>query len=52
MCFLPGTVIRQGGAIGAMSFIKHELQPFGIYVGIPAPYIKERSREMLANKKI
>lgn len=45
--FLPGTVARQGAAIGAMSLIKQELGVFGIYAGIPVRYIKERLREML-----
>ena len=44
---LPGAILRQGVAIGAMSLVKQELQPFKIYAGIPAAYIKERSRNML-----
>lgn len=49
---LPGAVIRQGVAVGAMSLVKQELEPFGIYAGIPVRYIKERSREMLEKKML
>lgn len=44
---LPGAVLRQGVAVGAMSLVKKELRPYGIYAGIPVRYIKERSRKML-----
>lgn len=44
---LPGAVVRQGAAIGAMSLIKQEISPFGIYAGVPARYIKDRSKEVL-----
>lgn len=30
-----------------MSLVKQELNPYGIYAGIPARYIKERLKEML-----
>ncbi len=44
---LPGAIIHQGVALGAMSLVKQELQPFKIYAGIPAKFIKERSKKML-----
>ncbi|MCM1326557.1 MAG: acyltransferase [Bacteroidales bacterium] len=44
---LPGAILHQGVAVGAMSLVKEELQPFKIYAGVPAKYIKERSRELL-----
>lgn len=44
---LPGGIIREGAAIGAMSLIKEEIPPYQIYAGIPARQIKERSKEML-----
>lgn len=48
---LPGAVLHQGVAIGAMSLVKQELQPFKIYAGIPAKLIKERSKGMIENCK-
>lgn len=47
---LPGAILRCGAAVGAMSLVKQELNPYGIYAGIPARYIKERSKEMLEKK--
>lgn len=44
---LPGAVLHEGVAVGAMSLVKNELEPFSIYAGIPVRYIKERSRKML-----
>lgn len=44
---LPGAILRQGVAVGAMSLVKEELQPFKIYAGIPVKYIKERSKKLL-----
>lgn len=47
---LPGALLRCGVAVGSMSLVKRELKPFGIYAGIPARYLKERSREMLKKR--
>lgn len=44
---LPGAVLHQGVAIGAMSLVKEELEAFKIYAGVPAKYIKERSKKMI-----
>ena len=44
---LPGSILHEGVAVGAMSLVKQELEPFKIYAGIPVKYIKERSRKML-----
>lgn len=44
---LPGSIIREGVAVGAMSMVKTELLPWQMYAGIPARRIKERSRKML-----
>lgn len=48
---LPGAVLHQGVAVGAMSLVKKELEAFRIYAGIPARYIKERSSAMLEKEK-
>jgi len=44
---LPGSDIGDGCAVGSMALIKGVLPPFGIYIGIPAKRIKERSRKLL-----
>lgn len=44
---LPGANIAEGCAIGAMSLVNKETEPWGIYVGIPCIRIKERSKELL-----
>ena len=44
---LPGAILHEGVAIGAMSLVKSELEPFTIYAGVPVKHIKERSRKML-----
>ena len=43
---LPGAVLREGVAVGAMSLVKEELKSFGIYGGIPVKYLKPRMLEM------
>lgn len=44
---LPGAELGEGVAVGAMSLVNRHLEPFGVYVGIPARRIRERSRHML-----
>lgn len=44
---LPGAVLAEGVAVGAMSLVKGETAPWGIYYGIPARRQKERSRALL-----
>jgi galactoside O-acetyltransferase len=44
---LPGVIIGEGVAVGAMSLVTKSLDAWGIYAGIPAKRIKERSRELL-----
>ena len=44
---LPGVIIEEGCAIGAMSLVKSSTEPWGIYAGIPLEYIKPRNKEML-----
>jgi len=45
---LPGVTIGEGSSVGAMTLCNKSLEPWGMYVGIPARRIKERSREFLA----
>lgn len=44
---LPKTTLGEGVAVGALSMVKNSLEPWGIYSGIPAKRIKERSRALL-----
>lgn len=43
----PGVTIEEGCAIGAMSLVNSDTNAWGVYAGIPARKIKDRSRELL-----
>ncbi|HVW52744.1 MAG TPA: acyltransferase [Trinickia sp.] len=45
---LPGCDIGEGASIGAMSLVKKNLAPWGIYGGTPVRFIKKRSQRLLA----
>ncbi len=44
---LPGVVIEEGGAFGAMSLINSSTEEWSIYVGAPVRKIKARSKNIL-----
>lgn len=44
---LPGVVLEQGVAVGALSLISKNCSEFGIYSGAPAKRIKTRKRDLL-----
>lgn len=44
---LPNLTIEEGVALGAMSLVKKTLTEWGIYAGIPAVRIKERTKGLL-----
>lgn len=44
---LPGTVIEQGAAIGALSLVRGRFREFTVYLGSPARRIGERKRDLL-----
>lgn len=44
---LPGLVIADGCAIGALSLVNKDCDPFGVYAGVPARRIGERKRCLL-----
>lgn len=44
---MPHVTIGEGAAVGALSLVRDDCQPFGIYVGAPARYIKQRRSELL-----
>ena len=48
---LPGVSIGEGCAVGALSLIKANCEPFGTYAGIPALRKGERSRGLLTAEK-
>ena len=44
---LPDIIIEEGAAVGTMSLINNNLEPWTIYSGIPAKYKKPRSKNLL-----
>ena len=43
----PGVSLGEGSSIGSMSLVLKSTQAWGIYVGVPAKRIKERSKKLL-----
>ena len=48
---LPGVSLKEGTAIGSMSLVKESTEPWKIYGGIPARFLKDRSMELLKLEK-
>lgn len=44
---LPGVILEEGVAIGALSLVNKSCKAFGIYMGIPIRKIGERKRDLL-----
>jgi galactoside O-acetyltransferase len=44
---MPGVTLNEGVAVGAYSFVKNDCGPWGIYTGVPARRIMDRSQKML-----
>ena len=44
---LPGVVLEEGVAVGALSLVRRSCSAFGIYSGMPAKRIGERNRGLL-----
>lgn len=44
---LPGIDIGDGAAIGALSLVKTDCEPFGVYAGAPARRVGDRQRQLL-----
>ncbi len=44
---LPNITINEGAVVGAMSLVVRSLEPWKIFAGIPACYIKERRKGLL-----
>lgn len=49
---LPGVVIEEGAAIGALSLVKKDCQAFTTYAGYPLKRIGERSNKLLEVEKL
>ncbi len=49
---LPGVEIGEGSVTGAMSLVTKDLNPWGIYAGVPVKLIREREKTLveLSNK--
>lgn len=45
---LPGCMLGDGVAIGALSLVKANCEEFGIYSGVPARLVKQRRHDLLA----
>lgn len=48
---LPGSALGEGCAVGAMSLVKRDVEPWTMVAGTPARYIKSRSRRLLELEK-
>lgn len=48
---LPGIRIEEGAAIGALSLVTKNCEPFEVYSGVPAKRIKSRKRDLLLMEK-
>jgi len=44
---LPGALLAEGTALGAMSLLRKPTEAWGIYVGIPAQKVKDRKKGIL-----
>lgn len=44
---MPGVVLREGTAVGAMALVNRSTEAWGIYTGIPARRQRDRSRNLL-----
>jgi len=48
---LPDCTIGEGSSVGALSLVKKNLEPWGVYLGIPARRIKDRRKDLLDLEK-
>lgn len=48
---LPGVVIGDGAAVGSLSLVKSDCQPFSVYFGSPARRIGDRQRALLDQER-
>jgi len=48
---LPGVTLHEGVAVGALSMVNRDIDPFMICAGVPAKPVKPRSRALLAHEQ-
>jgi len=48
---LPGVVLNEGAAVGALSLVKADCEAFGIYLGVPAKRIMKRRQDLLEHER-
>jgi len=48
---LPGSILEEGAAVGALSLISKKCAAFTIYSGVPARKIGQRSRNLLEHER-
>ncbi|MDY0348812.1 MAG: acyltransferase [Tenuifilaceae bacterium] len=44
---MPGVILEEGVAVGALSFVNKNCRSFMVYAGVPVSIIKERKRDLL-----
>jgi len=44
---LPGAVLSEGSAVGALSLVNRSLAPWTLYAGVPVSRLRERRRDLL-----
>ena len=44
---LPGCTVAEGSSVGAMSLVNRNLDPWGMYAGIPVKRIRDRKKDLL-----
>ncbi len=49
---MPGVIMGEGSVLGARSFLKKSIEPWGIYAGAPAKKIKDRRNDLLKLEKL
>lgn len=48
----PGVELAEGCSVGAMSMVTRSTEPWGIYAGVPARRVKDRSRALLEKEAL
>ncbi|HEX2854928.1 MAG TPA: acyltransferase [Opitutaceae bacterium] len=48
---LPGVTLGEGAAVGALSVVRRDCEPFAIYMGAPAKRIMKRKSDLLELEK-
>lgn len=47
----PGVTVGEGCAVGSLTLVNKDLEPWGMYVGIPARRTRERERETILRQE-